>query len=418
MILLVALLFFVSLSAHAQTPPPQDLNGIITGMVQYVEGTPSWSSEKTSRPDIQFQSLIYRRDKINLGRNEILKFVSEKLCQGVIYGPATIKTPESSADQWTLLNARGVRWICPKEKSQSIIIDRTEARVSGGELVYQNGQLLVRQDLVQSDRQPLTTGTLYKKNGATWTAVTPQPEEYEKWQFNNDLRIPSESAEFTRPNRLFNHRLILSASPIGGGGLKHDEEQLDNDDLSAEQIYLQYQKRWGNRSLTFGAGRFETFLEGENRSNNSNSRFEPQTEFEMTFFDLGIRWNHEKTWAFYTRAGLGFGSVQSNGDFIVDATNGTFQGFNSEADHTFAIFTFGVEKTFFRNNVERWGLLNLLGLYTSVELKLIQSIATTNTRFEDFGGAGSTGNLPEEIENGQIFSAALLFNIGLPFGLW
>ena len=117
---------------------------------------------------------------------------------------------------------------------------------------------------------------------------------------------------------------------------------------------------------------------------------------------------------FYTRAGLGTGTFNANGN-LTDS-NGSFQGFNLETKHNYLVLTAGVEKIFFQETVEKWDILNFRGVYTSIDLRVMQALTSDNVRAESFDPNNS--GLPDNVRDGKLLNAALMFHLGLPFGLF
>ena len=407
------LFIFLFLFSYTQAQDSTN-NSSTLGMVQYLDGQASWPKEQTSRPAIAFQTLIYANDQISLDSGAKIKIVTHNLCKGVIYGPATFSAPANLREPWKV-NSDSLRWICPEDRLEKIILNNVETQIQGGEILYTDSQLLVRKDLIQSKNNPLSKGLVYQNSSNQWQLIDPQPKDFTKWQLHQDLEIPKESLFFARPKQSFDHRLIFSFG-FGGASLSHDEENLDAEDMYADDLYIHYQRRWGKRSLTFGLGIYFSETENRDQDNFNNQQPSPEifSDVEIFYFDVGIRWNHEKTWAFYTRAGLGTGTFNANGN-LTDS-NGSFQGFNLETKHNYLVLTAGVEKIFFQETVEKWDILNFRGVYTSIDLRVMQALTSDNVRAESFDPNNS--GLPDNVRDGKLLNAALMFHLGLPFGLF
>lgn len=391
-------------SARAQDGVP------VMGMAQYQEGSVDWPEDRPGRKPVGFQTLFRQGDRIVLkDEDSLIKIVTDRLCTGIAYGPGTVDAPAGTGEPW-ILKAAGARWLCPHGESEDILLNGAPLEIEGGEIVFHRNRLLIRADLVKTAGAPLPNGVLHERGEPGWVAVEPQPNEYEKWRHNESLRLPKEGLRFDRPSRDFRHRLIFSLG-FGGGGLKHEASELEAEDMEFSAASIQYQRQWGDRSLILGAN--VSWLEQGEEDENFFGPTSPKSDLEMFGIDAGIRWNHQRTWAFFTKLGLARGKFDSHGNLV--NSDGEFSdGFDFETHYTLATLAVGVEKIFFKETVEKWGPLGLHGLYGGLELRLMQSLGADLKEFQHF--TLSNEPLSDELLKGKIFAASLSFNIGLPFG--
>ena len=376
----------------------------VAAVAQYVRG-------KTERVDIsqvhtpvEHGTPIYENDRIQLGADAILKFVTRPSCVGVAYGPGVVLAAHREL-AWRI-QAQALRWICPEGAHETFVLDGAQVDVQpGSEVLVDGRRLLILRGGVSSDSKLLAATTqpvLFGLSGKIWSP-SDSATALDLWNLNHSRIPPLESLPWVRPrdaDRPIQSRYVLG--PLGGpGGVRYDNSDINQNDLDGDGARLQGQWRRGERSLIAAL----TYRNARNSSQN-NQQGPPtashSSELDLFIVEMGYRTHHDRWWSPYYRAGVGRAKAKvqiSRPDF----------GYYSRNEYDFYVVSAAGGIDVFLT--PSW--LRSVALYGGLEGQVIQSVARDQRKQLDAPGGNPSGTPSEAQEPWSLTSFGVNVMLGL-----
>jgi len=366
-------------------------------VVQHIKGK---ARKKSSKDHLKFKDIIAAGESVKVGKNSILKIVSNSRCVGVIYGPAKFKAPDPDASAldiaWDFSNG-SIRWICQSGQRELVKVDDLNISVTGGEFIYDDNQLLVLADAVSANGQNLSEKTLYGVSLGKLLAITPKAKTEDVWKFDQTLLKPKESHKLAKKDDSgeldpVTSRWILGAH-IGAASITPSEQEFTNDSLEIFGFRPQFHYKISSDASLIGSFGFQEMDSGGD--DNFFSMF-PTTESrisEMFFADIGYRFRHHSKWSFFIRLGIAEAVWSVSGPDPLFPMN----FIEDEVDFMIVYANIGIDRTY--------RFSNTFGFYFSIELQYGLSISS------DSNSSGQSGS-SLLVEDGDITTMAVFLSLG------
>lgn len=339
------------------------------GVVQFVKGSVTWSGTERKDP-IQFKTLFRWNESALVEQNSYVKFISRGRCTAVAYGKSQIQSPLPSADSSWNFNGGSARWICGPEQSDHLRVDGHALSLSDAEIFYHRLQLYVVRGRVLSESGELPPGATYiwKKQG--WKVEYSSDDAFHSWKLNQDLEAPKESYKLTQPKRKVSSRWSLG--PLGGNiNFNHANYLLELDDNGTHGARLQANFKLGDKSYLVGLNFYESDKsdndEGSKSHSGPPSTFYVSNRLESFVFDLGLRSQFERQWAWFFRAGIGH-------DILGLDSYGPSFSIHRDVSSLSGRVSLGVDRILFAESLG-WG-----GLFISGEIYFHQALMYQGTK--------------------------------------
>lgn len=288
-------------------------------LVQFTEGTVDRIDLRNNHQTLKFQDAVYEDEHLSIETNAYVKLVTRERCIGVVYGPGDVFA--AKAEKPWRIQASTVRWMCPEGTTSQLALELPSGTLNietnGAEFFVTENRLLILRGSpkVNTLTQPLKPMALYALDKKPIQSVQPAATPWDIYQFNNRQPAPKESLVLNKPDRpktVANTRVMLG--PIGGGGgLTHDQGDFNQDDLSSNGGRLTVQMRHGKRSWIIALNIARELSADEEKKNNqqpntpNNSYPAPgksASRVKMPGLEFGLRFQHERWWSPYLRAGV------------------------------------------------------------------------------------------------------------------
>lgn len=289
--------FLISSGLKAETtqviPPEEKFAGII-----------QFSKDNA---EYDFKDIIEFGKAINVPKNSYIKIITQKRCIAVLYENTKVEAPADRVSPWKVVSG-DVRWICPEDKVERLLIKDLEVQVQNGELLLTGSQLLVIKNSVRIKEKDLNSNSVYIYKNKKFLLLKNQPDPYDIWTKQQKFPAPLESlsVKVEKPQDPYVNRVFLTVAPVGFAGLYHHEEEnkVSNFEMGSHAFRLGVNFPWKNKSIY-------TFLEynqGDSTEKNNNNQPIPvgtkSLKFEATTLGLGLRHNHINSSSFYYYVGL------------------------------------------------------------------------------------------------------------------
>ncbi len=336
-------------------------------IIQYVRGNVSWH-EVQKKPDPGFKVLINRSDKLQVGENSLVKFITHKRCVAVVYGPAIITAPMSDeADAWSIQDGN-LRWICEKKSEEKLLIQERPVSLFESEIFYFNKKLFVIRGEAQATNDTLTSPRIYTGRGREWLPPKSEQHPYDLWTFNNHLPAPKESYNWPEPKKPSLYRIEIGPF-LGGGKFNHPTTEITDNtpsDLKGFRLtYFFHPDKSPSKTYFFTVNHWDHDRSFQGTSFSGSSPIYAAST-ELTSINFGIRWDRER-WGYYARLGLGEHKLKA----VYYIPSSSYQ---NDVEHDVATLAFGLDKIF------QFESVNWFGLYMSGEVQFMRSISSAKTK--------------------------------------
>lgn len=406
--LLLSFTFIPFISQAQEGPPSSKDESHFIGVVQYVHGQPQWKSESREAKKVQFKDFFQHGNEIELSQSEdYVKFIPDSRCVAVAYGPGTLHAPKNSSSTWEISEHASLRWICGDKESDTFTIAGESIKLSGAsEIFYHNEQLLVRRGRVLASSGELEPNHIYERSSSGWEVKADNTYSYEQWKMNQELTAPEESLSLAKPNKPVRSRWALLPLGMGGGKMWHENPRLEINNLSFDSHRILSNFKFKDRSILLSLTYSEaTNQEYRNEHYGPNPPSEPNAfnSLELVMAEIGLRYNHERAWSYFTRVGLGHMQHQSH-SYYPDIN----AGLGHNISYLMGSVSAGVDRTFF-TKMTGWG-----GIYVSAEIFLRRTLAHLGTAKEADSNYTPPSPWPSELDNfeGAITEAGLMIYVG------
>ncbi|MDZ4662446.1 MAG: hypothetical protein SGJ18_12600 [Pseudomonadota bacterium] len=363
------------------------------GVVQYVSGEVDWVDPKKT-PAPQFKSLVRRGDEFVLASGAYLKFITQKRCLAVAFGPGVVEAPKVDDVSIWQIKTTSLRWLCPLGHEEKIVIDGKPLTLFGGELLYHNKKLLMRSGEGQAQSGRLEATNIYKGKENYWVIVKNQPHPHDLWKINQELPQPKESGIQEEPIKPATYRLNVGLV-LGGAGIEHDSAAIkDNagEGLKGGRIQAYFHQKKHTYFLAL------TSFEQNQDQGLSSTGPKNYAQVEVNTLSFGERFEPTRNWSFFYRVGLGEAALQFS---VENSGCGSNCYTNDKVTYNVLTAAGGVDRIF---TFPKYKSLSWVGVILSAEIQYMINTSKAKAR----GGSP----LDSEIKNSGLSSMGLFVSVG------
>ncbi len=372
---------------QAQTSGP-----LFLGAFQYLDGNLELTKRNKQTIEPDFKDLILIGEELRTKTESLAKIITRSRCKIVVYQNSLIRGLKKKDSTYGFRLKRGaMRVICDDNSiaKQLIRVDKSDFIMEKGEFLFADGKLFVLSGSVQSNKQILTPLKIYSLKDNLWTIAADPNDKKVAFEFNQQYPSPKEGLKLEDPTppppvqpdpqqtadekpksespKLVSSRWTANIG-IGNSNIGYAAGAETSDvDASAFRLAANF-KMWDISFIAF-IERFEIETSSNNQDPTGVSGgFEEENE--VMSFGLGIRYNHQRWWSFYTNLGIG------SHEMYVEQRNPFFGGnIRQTAIHV----QLGIESHL--TPPLEW--LQWTGLYLGFEVFLLQGIATDGEPFDE-----------------------------------
>lgn len=404
-VILLISVFIISLCFFARAEDKAESGQRFAGIVQFSSGDYTQVTPNGEKRLLKYKDIIGTGDKISGTGDGYIKIVTENYCVGVLY-KGELVAPHEALGVWS--STGSVRWVCPDNRSQSVALDGHELLITGGELLYRDGKLLILKKKVQDNLLVLRMNHFFrwrpnnKLTESKWRSVD-KPSDREKYFFSHEVPIPLESVSISEkapPDKVIKFRIGLSGFPVGIGNLSHSEKSYSyfNGPYKGGKIYGSFGVGSGGILISYTNVSLKNSW-NDNSGSTPTSLGPPQSSFntDSQFLQAGYRFDYQSSFGIYGTVGAGTQKNKINtmmkGNPLVSV--------NTNVTYTAAIVSLGVEKIFFSGS---WIALQVGAEAQYTHTLSVQSMESTNTN--------NAALLPTFNENQPFDTFGAVFTIG------
>ena len=340
------------------------------GVVQFLKGTANWSETERQDP-IKFKTLFHWNESLLVDTNSYLKLITRGRCVAIVYGKSQLQSPLPSAETaWNLVGG-SLRWICGPDHSDTVRVDGHALHLADSEILYHRQKLYVVRGQVKSESGELSPQRTYSWQDNQWKLEFSQEDAFRSWKLSQELEAPKESLPLEKPPR--NIRSRWSIGPVfGPGEIKHPNYRYGIEKPKIEGARLQANFKWKDRSVIAGLTYSELKRADEENDYkfNSNVENDSHNRLESFLLELGLRSQHESSWSWNYRIGVGKDTLSVN-------SHSSSYGLNRRIISYSGRIAFGIDKIFFADRLD-WG-----GLLLSAEFFYHQALKYRDTLLPD-----------------------------------
>lgn len=297
---------------HAQT----DVR--FQGIVQYTEGL-FQRLDGDSRTTLEFQAPLFEGETFALNSAALVKIKTRELHTLVIYGPAKIATP--NGEKLWQVEGNALRVISGQSSIKFVYSNTSYELNSNSEILFDDQKFILLRGGLKAEGRAISAKPFeawqsqgQQEQNKKWIALTPQPSEFDRWQFNNQWKSPKEGLVWKKPKQptvpdttadvefVPNWKLIVSA---GGGpaAFWHSNWHLHERSLESGGGILIAQKKNGESAKQYALRFYELNSNQKNFSNSmpSSGVYGRSKAFG---FEYGIRKKATNWWSPFYRAGV------------------------------------------------------------------------------------------------------------------